>query len=94
MWEGPVGKASGLSWTRGTWWVCTQRLASGMFWGKYGPRMASSFSSLLRSLLFFTKAVVLKPFVPAETLKACALIGLHLMAAESAFGSSAGQSPD
>ena len=40
------------------------------------------------------KAVEFRPFVPAETPRACALIGLHLMAAESASGSSGSQSPD
>ena len=34
------------------------------------------------------------PFVSAETLKACALIGRHLLAAESEAGSSGSQSPD
>ena len=34
------------------------------------------------------------PFVSAETLKACALIGLHCLAAEGEAGSSGGQSPD
>ena len=32
MWNGPVGKASGLFWTCGMLWVCAQRQASGMFW--------------------------------------------------------------
>ena len=39
-------------------------------------------------------ALKFKPFVPAETLKACALIGLHAMAAEGETGSSGRQSPD
>ena len=34
------------------------------------------------------------PFVSAETLKACALIGLHLLAAGDEAGSSGSQSPD
>ena len=33
-------------------------------------------------------------YVSAETLKACALIGLHLLAADYEMGSSGGQSPD
>ena len=75
-------------------WVCAQRLVSGMFRGSTG-RTASSFSSSSRrnpSLL--QRQWSLSPFVPAETLRACALIGLHLMAAESASGSSGSQSPD
>ena len=35
-----------------------------------------------------TKAVPFKPCVSAETLKACAQIGLHLLAAEGEAGSS------
>ena len=35
-----------------------------------------------------------RPFFLAETLKACALIGLHLLAAEGEAGSSGSQSPD
>ena len=34
-----------------------------------------------------------EPFVLAKTLKACALVGLHLMAAESESGSSGSKSP-
>ena len=41
-----------------------------------------------------TKAVEFRPFVPAETLTARALIGLHLMATESASVSSGSQSTD
>ena len=41
-----------------------------------------------------TKSLDFKPFVPTEMLKACALICLHLMAAEGASGSSGGQSRD
>ena len=39
-------------------------------------------------LVALTKAAPFKPVVPAETLKACALIGLHLMAAGDEVGSS------
>ena len=41
-----------------------------------------------------TKAVPFKPRVSAETLKACTLIGLHLLAAEDEAGSSGSQFPD
>ena len=40
------------------------------------------------------QAMPLKPVVSAEALKACALIGLHLLAAEDEAGSSDSQSPD
>ena len=38
--------------------------------------------------------VPFRPFVCAETLKTCALIGPHLLAAEGEAGSSGSQSPD
>ena len=41
-----------------------------------------------------TKAVPFKPCVSAETLKACALIGLHLWEAEGEAGSNGSQSLD
>ena len=49
---------------------------------------ASSFSSSSRrSPSLLHRQWGFRPFVPAETLKACALIGLHLMAAELACDS-------
>ena len=41
-----------------------------------------------------TKAVPSNPFVSTETLKACALIGLHFLAEEGEAGSSGSQSND
>ena len=41
-----------------------------------------------------TKAVPFKPFDSAETPKACALVGLHLLAAEDGAVPSGSQSPD
>ena len=59
--------------------------ASGMSWESTG-RTASSFFFLIKKEPFaLTKAVQLKPYVPAETLKACALIGLHLLASCGVF---------
>ena len=57
-----------------------------------GP--VATFSSSLSGASALTKAVPFNPFVSAETLKACALIGLHLLAAEDEAGSSGGQFPD
>ena len=45
-------------------------------------------------LVPLTNAVSFKPFLSAETLKACALLGLHLVAAEDEPVSSGGQSLD
>ena len=92
--KGPVGKASGLTWTHGMFWVCAQHPASGTHWGSTG-RVATSFSSSSRrSPSSLQRQWCLSPSFPAETLKACALIGLHLMAAEGASGSSGSQLPD
>ena len=38
--------------------------------------------------------VLRNPYVSAEMLKACSLIGLHLLAADYEVGSSGSQSPD
>ena len=85
-----VGKESGIFWTHGMLWVCAQRPASGMFRGSVG-RMASFFSSSRRSASLFQRQCVLSPFVLAERLRACALTGLHLMAAEGASRSGGSQ---
>ena len=43
---------------------------------------------------FESKEALPNPFVSAETLKACALIGLHILSAEGEAGSTDNQSPD
>ena len=54
----------------------------------------ASFSSSLSGRSRWLSRRPFKPFVSTETLKACALIGLHLLAAEGEAGSSDSQSPD
>ena len=88
------GKGSGLSWTHGMLWVCARQPASRMFQGKCGPHGELFFFLTKKEPLALTKAVEFRPLVPAETLRACALIGLHLRAAESASASSGSQSHD
>ena len=53
-----------------------------------------SFFFIRKEPLVLTQAVPFEPLVSAETLKACALTGLHLLAAEDEAGSSGSQSPD
>ena len=53
-----------------------------------------AFSSSKKEPVALTKAVPSKPSVSSETLKACALIGVHLLAAGDGAGSSGCQSPD
>ena len=88
--KGPIGKASCLD----PWDSVRLRTAS-TFWnvpGKYGPH--GELFVLLHQEAFSNK-VPFKPVVPAEMLKACALmIGLHLLAAEGEAGSSGRQFPD
>ena len=62
--------------------------------GKYGPHGELFFFLIKKEPLALTEAAQFKPFVPAETLKACALIGVYLMGAEGASGSSGSPSPD
>ena len=79
MWWGRFGKASGLAWTRGTVCTCAQRPLVVTFQGSMG-RMASSFSCFSRRSRWWLQTTCRPtPFVSAETLKACALIGLHLL---------------
>ena len=61
---------------------------------KYGPHSELSFFRLKKEPVALTKAGPFKHVLPAETLKACALIGLHLMATGGDAGSSGSPSPD
>ena len=82
-------------------WLCLDpwdvvRLASS-FWNvlvKYGPLSEHFFFLIKKEPVALTKVVPFKPFVSAETPKACALIGLHLLAAEEEAGSSGSRSAD
>ena len=64
----------------------------GMFQGSMGSTASSFF--MQKESVVASSEVLPNPFVSLETLKACALIGLHLWAAESEVGSSGSQSPD
>ena len=73
------------------------RLRSSSYWSvrvKYGPHGELFFFFFRKEPVALTEALPLKPAVPAETLKVCALIGLHQMAAEGEAGSSGSQSLD
>ena len=75
--------------------MCVLRTAS-THWnvaGKYGPH-GEVFFFLIQQESVASNEVLPNPSVSAETLKACALIGLHLVAAEGEVGSSGSQSPD
>ena len=86
MWEG-------LHW-EGVWphpdpWDVVGLRTTSSVWnvpGKYGPH-GELFFFLIKEPFALTQAVQFKPFVPAETLEACALIGLHLLAAGEARSS-------
>ena len=81
------GKRFGLFWSRGI-----QPLRLGTSQGSLG-RTASSSSSRKKPEVV-SNEVLPDPFVSAETLKACALIDLHLLAADHEAGSSGSQSPN
>ena len=77
-------------------WDVVRLRRSSWFWNvqrKHGPH-GELFFFLMKEPFALTEAVKFKPFVPAQTLKACASIGLHLLAAEGESGSSRRQSPD
>ena len=62
--------------------------------GKYGTHGELFFFLVKKEQVVASNDVSSNPFVSAETLKACALIGLHLLAAEGEAGSGGGQSLD
>ena len=94
MWEGPYWEevwpfldpwdVVGLRTTFSVWNVL----------GKYGPHGELFFFLIKKEPFALTEAMECRPFVRAETLKACALIDLHLVEAESTSMSSGSQSPD
>ena len=59
-----------------------------------GRTASSSSSRKKKKPEVVSNEVLPDPFVSAETLKACALIDLHLLAADHEAGSSGSQSPD
>ena len=76
-------------------WLCLDP------WDVVRLRTASSYWNVLgffflikKEPVALTKVVPFKPFVSAETPKACALIGLHLLAAEEEAGSGGSRSAD
>ena len=62
--------------------------------GKYGPHGELFFFLVKKEPVVASDDEASNPFVSAETLKACALIGLQLLAAEDEAGSSRSQSLD
>ena len=62
--------------------------------GKYGPHGELIFFLIKKEQVVASNEVLPNPCVSAETLEACALIGLHLMAADHEVGSSGSQSLD
>ena len=92
--KGPTGKASGLC--LDPWGVVRLRTSSSS-WNdlrEYGPHSELFFFLIRKEPVALTLAVPFESFVCAETLKAWALIGLHLLAAKGEAGSSGSQSPD
>ena len=67
---------------------------SGNVPGKYGPHGELFFLLIQKESVVASNVVLPDPFVSAETLKACALIGLHFLAAENEAGSGGSKSPD
>ena len=62
--------------------------------GKCGPHGGLFFFLIQKEQVVASNEVLPNPYVSAEKLEACALIALHLLAADYGVGSSGGQSPD
>ena len=94
MWEG--------AYWEGVWlcldpWGVVRLRTSSSSWNdlrEYGPHSELFFFLIRKEPVALTQAVPFESFVCAETLKAWALIGLHLLAAKGEAGSSGSQSPD
>ena len=69
-------KGFGLIWIRGTACICGQHS------GKYGPHGELFFFLLKKEPMVPGEFVEFGPCFSAETVKACALIGLHMTAEE------------
>ena len=61
---------------------------------KYGPHGELFFFLMKKEQMVFSELVEFGPCVSAETVKACALIGLHMMAEVSVLRSDRDFSPD
>ena len=93
MWERPFWE--------GVWhlldpWDSVRLRTASTHWnvhGKCGPHGELTVF-LIQTESVASNEVLPNPFVSAKTLKAWALIGLHLLAAEGEVGSSGSQSPD
>ena len=62
--------------------------------GKYGPHGELFFFLLKKEPMVVNEMVHIEPSISAETIKACALIGLHMMAEEVAMRLDNDFSPD
>ena len=81
--EKRFGEGFGRIWIRGT--ACVLRTAS-THWnvpGKYGPHGGHFFFLLKEEPMVLSELVEFGPWFSAETVKACALIGLHMMPEEN-----------
>ena len=88
-----MGNGFGPIWTRGMLCVHAQLPRVGTSQGSMG-RTVSSFSSSQRRSRWWHQVRCCPILVSEETLKACALIGWRLLAADYEVGSSGSQSPD
>ena len=86
------GKEFGLSCIPKTVCVCAQPPRIGTPQRRVDRTECSSSFPLKKEPLVLSEVVELGPSISAETVKACALIGLHMMAAENALRSD--PSPD
>ena len=103
-----AGKAQALSkmWERPFWeggwphldpWDSVRLRTASTHWNvprKYGPHGELFFFPVQKESAVASNEVLPNLLISAETLTACVLIGLHLLAAEGEDGSSCCQSPD
>ena len=89
------GSMFGFIWTRGLVCVYGQPPRIGMFRGRFGPHGELFFVLLLKKdLTILNELIEFGPCVSADRVKACALIGLHMMAEENALRADGDSSPE
>ena len=88
------GRAFGPTWIRGTACVCAQSPRIGTVQGSYGPRGELFLFLPKKEPMVLSELVEFGSCISAETVKACALIGLHMTAEENAVWSDRDSSPE
>ena len=79
---------------RGSWAFCVRPRTTSTQWnvpGRYGP-YGELFFLMEKEPVVLRELIRLGPSIPVETVKACALVGLHMMAEDHSWRTDSGSS--